>query len=340
MRNVDLLAHASGGLELVEILTPEHGFDANAEGRVSSGMEPVTELPLYSLYGSVRRPSDEMLDGVDTLVFDVQDVGARFYTYLTTMEYAMEAAAHRGIDFYVLDRPDPITASVVEGPMMDTGLKSFTGYFPLPTRYGMTIGELATMFNGENHIGARLHVIRMAGYRRPDWYNQTGLSWIPPSPNLRTSDEAVLYPGVAMVEGANVSVGRGTGTPFELLGAPWIDSSPLAAYLEKRAIAGVRFEPVEFTPTADSYAGQSCRGVRIKLIDRDALASPDLGLELISALHRLYPEKFRIDATLAMLGSHDALRQIKAGADPRTIASSWQPALADFKSRRGKYLLY
>ena len=338
--NVDLLTHVSRGPVLTEVLTPEHGLYGEAEGRVSSVMDPAVELPIYSLYGSVTRPSDEMLARVDALVFDVQDVGARFYTYVTTMAYAMEVAARRGIDFYVLDRPNPITANTVQGPVMDAGLKSFTGYFQLPTRYGMTIGELAEMFNSENHIGARLHVIRMNGYRRSDWYEQTGLRWIPPSPNIRTPEEAVLYPGVAMVEGANVSVGRGTSTPFELLGAPWIDARKLSSYLESRAIAGVRFEPVEFTPSTDRYSGQNCRGVRIELMDREALASPMLGLELISALHRLYPEQFQLDATLGMLGSRRSLEQIGEGQDPRSIVSAWQPALRDFLVLRSKYLLY
>jgi uncharacterized protein YbbC (DUF1343 family)/CubicO group peptidase (beta-lactamase class C family) len=338
--NVDLLTHVSRGPVLTEVLTPEHGLSGEAEGRVSSVMDPAVELPIYSLYGSVTRPSDEMLARVDALVFDVQDVGARFYTYVTTMAYAMEVAARRGIDFYVLDRPNPITANTVQGPVMDAGLKSFTGYFQLPTRYGMTIGELAEMFNRENHIGARLHVIRMNGYRRSDWYEQTGLRWIPPSPNIRTPEEAVLYPGVAMVEGANVSVGRGTSTPFELLGAPWIDARKLSSYLASRAIAGVRFEPVEFTPSTDRYSGQDCRGVRIELTDRETLASPMLGLELISALHRLYPEQFQLDATLGMLGSRRSLEQIDEGQDPRSIVSTWQPALRDFLALRSKYLLY
>ncbi len=184
--------------------------------------EPATGLPVFSLYGKVKRPTEEMLDGIDALVFDVQDSGARFYTYITTMGYAMEAAARKGIAFYVLDRPNPITASKVEGPVLDSDLRSFTGYFPLPVRHGMTVGELARMFNVENRIGADLHVVKMRGYRRTDWFDETGLVWVNPSPNLRSLTEAVLYPGTALIEGANVSVGRGTETPFELIGAPWI----------------------------------------------------------------------------------------------------------------------
>jgi len=339
VRNIDLLAHASGA-RLSAIFSPEHGLYGDAEGRVSSGMEPATELPFYSLYGAVTRPSDDMLEGIDVLVFDVQDTGARFYTYVTTMAYAMEVAAHRGIDFYVLDRPDPVTASAVQGPVMDADLKSFTGYFPLPTRHGMTIGELAGMFNHENRIGARLHVIRMSGYRRSEWYDQTGLRWVPPSPNIRTLAEAALYPGVGMTEGANVSVGRGTAAPFEMVGSPWIDSKRLSAYLESRAIAGVRLEPVEFTPSADRYANRLCHGVRITLQDRDALDSPALGVELVAALYRLYPNDFEVGSTLGMLGSRTVLQQIKAGEDPKSIVSGWQPALRTFVALRSKYLLY
>lgn len=338
-RNIDLLARASGA-RLCAIFSPEHGLYGDAEGRVSSGMEPATELPFYSLYGAVTRPSDDMLKGIDALVFDVQDAGARFYTYVTTMAYAMEAAAGRGIDFYVLDRPDPVTANAVQGPVMDADLKSFTGYFPLPTRHGMTMGELAAMFNGENRIGARLHVIRMSGYRRSEWYDQTGLPWIAPSPNIRTLAEVALYPGVAMIEGANVSVGRGTAAPFELIGAPWIDKDRLSAYLESRTIAGVRFEPADFTPADDRYANRQCHGVRIKLQDRDALDSPALGVELVAALYHLYPNDFRVDSTLGMLGSRTVLKQIKAGDDPKFIAVGWQPSLRTFMALRSKYLLY
>ena len=338
-RDIDLLVRASGA-RLSAIFSPEHGPYGDAEGRVSSGMEPATELPLYSLYGNVTRPTDEMLEGIDVLVFDVQDTGARFYTYVTTMAYAMEAAAHRGIDFYVLDRPDPLTASAVQGPVMDANLKSFTGYFPLPTRYGMTIGELAEMFNRENRIGARLHIVRMSGYRRSEWYDQTGLPWVQPSPNIRTLAEAALYPGVAMVEGANVSVGRGTSVPFEVVGAPWIDSKELSAYLQSRAIAGVRFEPAEFTPSADRYSNRVCHGVRITVQERDALDSPALGVEIVAALYRIYPDDFEVDSTLGMLGSRRVLEQIKARENPTTIVSGWQPALRKFLALRSKYLLY
>ena len=246
-RTIDLLAKARK-VKLKSIFSPEHGLWGNVDQKIPHAKEPVTGLPAYSLYGEVNRPTEKMLEGLDGLVFDVQDAGVRFYTYVTTMAYAMEAAAKKGIPFYVLDRPNPINGSAVQGPILDKDLQSFAGYFPMPVRHGMTLGELAQMFNAENKIGAKLHVIQMRGYERTDWYDETGLLWVNPSPNLRTLAQATLYPGVAMVEGANVSVGRGTGTPFELLGAPWINARDLAAYLNSRKIQGVRFLPVDFMP--------------------------------------------------------------------------------------------
>jgi uncharacterized protein YbbC (DUF1343 family) len=251
------------------------------------------------------------------------DSGARFFTYVTTIAYVMEAAARHGIDFYVLDRPNPISAGVVQGPVMDANLKSFTGYFPLPTRHGMTVGELAEMFNRENRIGAHLHVIRMRGYQRQSWYDQTDLRWIGPSPNLRTLGEAALYPGVGMLEGANVSVGRGTDTPFQVIGAPWLEPDKLLKYLNARGIVGVKFETADFEPSADKFAHQLCHGIKIDVEDRNALASPALGAELAAALYRLYPHEFRVDSTLGMVGSSRVLDQLKAGQNPKSIERDW-----------------
>jgi uncharacterized protein YbbC (DUF1343 family) len=256
------------------------------------------------------------------------------------MGYAMEAAAKKGIAFYVLDRPNPLTASAVQGPVMEWDLKSFTGYFPLPVRHGMTVGELAQMFNTENKLGVRLHVVKMRGYKRTDWYDETGLQWTDPSPNLRTLTQATLYPGVAMVEAANVSVGRGTGTPFELLGAPWINGRNLAAYLNKRNIQGARFLPVEFVPNSDRFKNERCFGVQIILVDRQALDAAALGVEIASALHQLHPGDFQIDKTLSMIGSRAVLQAIKEGQPPDSIIQSWQPALEDFLELRSKYVLY
>ena len=338
-RTVDLL-HKASGLKLVTIFGPEHGFSGKAEGKVSSTKEPLTGLPIYSLYGEVTRPTQKMLAGLDALVFDIQDAGARFYTYITTMGYAMEACAKKGIPFYVLDRPNPIAASMVQGPILDKNLKSFAGYFSLPVRHGMTVGELATMFNVEMKIGVKLHVIKMRGYERTDWYDETGLLWVNPSPNLRALTEAILYPGVGMVEGANVSVGRGTDTPFELLGAPWINGEEFSSYLNDRKIQGVQFVPVEFTPNSSQFKNQLCHGVQMILLDRQILNSPALGVEIASALYRLYSRSFQIDKTLGLIGSREVLQAIKEGQDPTSIVLNWQGPLEQFSKLRSKYLLY
>lgn len=338
-RTIDLLYKAPG-VNLVSIFVPEHGLSGKMEEKVSFSVDPATDLPVYSLYGEVDRPTQKMLDGLDALVFDIQDVGVRFYTYITTMAYAMEAAAKKGIAFYVLDRPNPITGAVVQGPVMDRDLKSFVGYFPVPLRYGMTVAELASMFNAENQIGVNLKVIKMRGYQRTDWYDETGLLWVNPSPNLRTLNQTILYPGVALAEGANVSVGRGTDTPFELLGAPWINARELADYLNGRKIQGVRFMPVEFLPKANRFEDQLCHGVQIVLTDRQALDSPALGVEIASALYRLYPNDFHLEKTLPLIGSREDLQAIKQGQDPTSIAQSWQSSLEMFNRIRSKYLLY
>ncbi len=338
-RTIDLMAK-DRKVKLMSIFSPEHGLWGNADEKIPHAKEPVTGLPVYSLYGEVNRPTEKMLAGLDGLVFDVQDAGARFYTYVTTMAYAMEAAAKRGIPFYVLDRPNPINGSFVQGPILHKDLQSFVGYFPMPVRHGMTLGELAQMFNAEKKIVAKLHVIQMRGYERTDWYDETGLVWVNPSPNLRTLAQATLYPGVAMVEGTNVSVGRGTSTPFELLGAPWINARDLAAYLNNRKIQGVRFLPVDFMPKGSRFERQLCHGVQAILVDRQALDSPALGVEIASALYRLYPGDFQLDKALFLVGSYEVLRAIKEGQDPNSIVQNWQSPLADFRNLRSKYLLY
>ncbi len=338
-RGVDLLNQAPG-VRLSAIFSPEHGLQGIFDEKILSGIDAATGLPVYSLYGDTRKPTAPMLHDIDALVFDIQDAGVRFYTYASTLAYAMEAAARKGIDFYVLDRPDPIGADVVQGPMLDPTLTSFTGYFPLPVRHGMTMGELAELFNAEAHIGAKLQVIKMRGYRRHDWFDDTGIPWVNPSPNLRTLTEATLYPGVGLVESANVSVGRGTDTPFEVLGAPWIQGRELADELNRREIAGVYFIPAEFTPDTSRYPQQLCHGVRILLTDRHALDSPLLGIELASVLHQLYPEQFHLRKILGMVGSRSLVQAITEGQDPKTLAFQWQPKLKEFSTLRHRYLLY
>ena len=339
IRTIDLLYKAQG-VKLAALFSPEHGMDGLADAAVLSSLDRRTGLPVYSLYGSTRKPLSEWLEGIDALVFDIQDAGVRFYTYISTMYYAMDAAAKRGIPFFVLDRPNPINADMVEGPISDDIPRSFTAVFPLPVRHGMTAGELASMFNAEDKIGADLRVIRMDGYNRRMWHDETGLAWINPSPNLKSLQEAILYPGVALVEGANVSVGRGTATPFEIMGAPWIRSKQLLSYLENRGIPGVTFATAEFNPSSGIFHGQPCHGVRIQLTDRWKLQPVQLGVEIIAALYQLYPESFKLDHTLGMIGSRQVLRDVRAGKDARLIAASWQASLDKFRILRSGYLLY
>lgn len=338
-RTLDLMLNTSV-LKLKTLFSPEHGLYGHMEGKVNSMVEPSTGLPVYSLYGEVRRPTKEMLKDLNAIVFDLQEAGVRFYTYLSTLGYVMEVAAREKIPFYVLDRPNPLTASFVQGPLPNKGVESFTAYFPLPIRHGMTIGELAKMFNTEKKIGAQLHVIKMQNYKRTYWYDETGLPWMKPSPNLLTLTSNILYPGVAMVEGSNVSVGRGTDRPFELLGAPWINGEALSVYLNRRKIPGVQFLPVDFTPWSGPFKNEICHGIKILLIDRQILNSPNLGIEIASALYRLYPKDFMLDKILELIGSKEILMAIKNGQDPYLIAQGWQKSLEEFFKLRSKYLLY
>jgi uncharacterized protein YbbC (DUF1343 family) len=338
-RSIDVLAKAPG-VKLAALFSAEHGLGADREGNIASGRDAATGLPIHSLYGKSRRPSDAMLAGLDAVVVDIQDVGARFYTYATSMAYLMEAAAKRRIRVIVLDRPNPIAPAGVRGPMLDPDLKSFVAYFPMPVQHAMTLGELATLFNAENRIGAELTVVKVSGWRHDLWFDDTGLAWVNPSPNLRTPDATILYPGVALIEQTNVSVGRGTPTPFALVGAPWIDGKTLAAHLERRAIPGVAFAPASFTPSADKHAGKACHGVRITLTDRSVLDAPRMGIELAAALRRLYPETFTLRDMLALLGSRQTLAAIESGEDPTAIAARWRDGLQAFTAVRAKYLLY
>jgi len=342
-RTIDVLAQAPG-VSLEAIFSPEHGVTGELDTtNVGNSTDVATGIPVYSVYGgtdAARRPSEDVLKTLDAVVFDIQDAGARFYTYETTLGYFLEAAAQAGIELIVLDRPDPVTGSFVQGPVSDAGKESFTNYWTVPPRHGMTIGELAKMFNAERSINAKLTVVPMDGWQRGDWFDSTGLVWVNPSPNLRSVTEAALYPGVALIEGTNVSVGRGTDTPFELLGAPWMKSRELAAYLNARGIAGVRFVPVTFTPTAAVYSGQACQGVNIVLTDRNGFDAPELGIELAAALHKLYADDFKIDHMQGLLVNQSVYDALVAGQDPRRIAQDWQEGLETFQKVREKYLIY
>ncbi len=342
-RTIDVLFQAPG-VSLDAIFSPEHGVTGSLDTtEIGDSRDAATGVPVYSVYGATaaaRRPSLDVLKTLDAVVIDIQDAGARFYTYETTLGYFLEGAAQAGIEVVVLDRPNPITGSFVQGPISDLGRESFTNYAPLPVRHGMTLGELAKMFNGERTIQARLQVVSMVGWMRGDWYDSTGLAWVNPSPNLRSLTEATLYPGVALVEGTNVSVGRGTDTPFELLGAPWIKAGEFAQYLNAREISGVRFVPASFTPSASTYAGQPCQGVNIILLERNAFDAPELGVELASALHALYPGQFHMEKIIDMLVNQAAYDAIAKGEDPRRIAEGWREPLEKFQQARQKYLIY
>ncbi len=338
-RTIDLLAHAPG-VKLAVLFSPEHGISGSVDAPVANSADFATHLPIYSLFGETRRPAPEMLKNLDALVFDVQDAGVRFYTYIATMAYCMEAAAKSHISFVVVDRPDPLGAEVLEGPMLDRGRISFVGYFSMPVRYAMTMGELAQMFNAENKTGADLHVIAMKNWRRSETYDQTGLAWIPPSPNLRTLNAAFLYPGIEILQAAGVSVGRGTEAPFELFGAPWIHAGDLASALNSRKIAGVSFAPAEFAPREDPYSGQNCEGVTINITDRGVLQPIRMGMEIADVLHRQYPQHFQLEKMIALLGSQSTIERLARGDDPARIVAGWAGELDQFRQIRAKYLRY
>jgi len=342
-RTIDVLAHAPG-VSLDAIFSPEHGVTGTLDTTdVNNSKDAATGTPVYSVYGAkdaARRPSLDLMKDLDAVVIDIQDAGVRFYTYETTLGYFLEAASQAGIEVIVLDRPDPITGAFVQGPISDAGRENFTNYWTVPVRHGMTMGELAKMFNAERNINAKLTVVPMEGWQRGDWFDSTGLAWVNPSPNLRSVTEAALYPGVGLIEGTNVSVGRGTDTPFELVGAPWIKSRELAAYLNARGIAGVRFVPVTFTPSTSNYAGQKCEGVNLVLTERNALDGPELGIELAAALRKLYPADFKIERMTELLVNQATYDALVAGEDPRRIAQDWQDGLDKFQLLRQKYLIY
>jgi uncharacterized protein YbbC (DUF1343 family)/CubicO group peptidase (beta-lactamase class C family) len=347
-RTIDVLAHdahaADSSLTLTTLFSPEHGLQGNQDTEnISNTTDTATHLPVISLFGSEqkRRPSLDTLRHLDAVIIDLQDVGVRYWTYDAAMGYFLEAAAKTRIDVIVLDRPNPVTGSFVQGPISDIGRDSYTNYMPIPVRHGMTIGELASYYNGEGHINAALTVVKMKGWQRGDWFDSAGLTWINPSPNLRSQRAAELYTGLGLIETSNISVGRGTDTPFELLGAPWIDSRTFARTLNARLLPGVRFVPVSFTPAAPyPYAGQLCHGVSLLVMDRNALDGPELGLEIASALWKLYPNNYRLDQIDHLLVNKSVLDALRSGEDPQRIAGDWRVALDAFIQRRATYLEY
>ena len=341
--DVDLLVHTPG-VHLVALFGPEHGIRGaqQAGASVGSGRDPITGLPVYSLYGKTRQPTPAMLTGVDVLVFDIQAVGARFYTYLYTMADAMKAAAAARIPIIVLDRPNPIGGTAVQGPVLDPKYASFVGEYPIPLRYGMTIGELAEFFNNQFHIGADLTVVKMRGWTRSMYYDDTPLQFVMPSPNMPTETTALVYPGMGLAEGTNVSEGRGTTRPFEIVGAPWIDAEKLSRVLNDKHLAGVRFRPVHFTPTFSKYEGKPCNGVEVHVMDRDAFNPVVVGLNVIATVHDLYPRQFAFNASgFDRLVGNDWVRQdIEKGIPVSEMQRRWKADLSQFEKVRLKYLLY
>jgi uncharacterized protein YbbC (DUF1343 family)/CubicO group peptidase (beta-lactamase class C family) len=342
-RTIDVLAKASG-IRVVAIFSPEHGVTGSVDTTdIGDSKDAPTGIPVYSVYGdssAKRHPSLEVLKSADVIVYDIQDVGTRFYTYETTLGYFLEAAAQTGQKIFVLDRPNPINGSYVQGPISDKGRENFINYGQVPIRHGMTIGELARFYNSERGINSKLKVITLEGWQRGDWLDSTGILWVNPSPNMRSLTEAVLYPGLGILESTNVSLGRGTDTPFELLGAPWIRPRELATYLNERAISGVRFVPTEFTPSTNVYAQTKCRGVNIIITDRNSLDAPELGVEIASALHTLYPQQFEMKNLDSLMLNKATMDAISAGQDPRRVWMEWVETIELFKPIRARYLLY
>ena len=337
---IDLL-HAQKDVTLVSLYSPEHGIRGILDEDVPSSRDEKTGLTIYSLYGKTRRPTDEMLQGIDTLVIDLQDIGVRFYTYGTTMAYVMEEAAKRQLRVVVLDRPNPIGGWQIEGPALDDAAKGFTGYIPsMPTRHGMTLGELARLFNEEAQIGCDLDVVAMKHWKRDHWFDELGLEWINPSPNMRNLIQATLYPGIGSIEYGNISVGRGTDTPFEQIGAPWIDGRRLAAHLNARAIAGLRVYATAFTPQSSKFSGERCQGVFFIVTDREALKPVRLGMEIVAALSAVHPGRFDPGRTAILVGATADLERARTGGDPASIAAGWAGAESRWRSLRAKYLLY
>jgi uncharacterized protein YbbC (DUF1343 family)/CubicO group peptidase (beta-lactamase class C family) len=336
---IDLL-HKAPGVELVALFSPEHGIRGAFDEKVADSKDERTGLPIYSLYGERRKPTAATLQGIDTLVFDIQDVGCRFYTYTSTLGLALEAAAENKLRVVVLDRPNPIGGMAVEGPVLDAGRESFVGYHRLPIRYGLTIGELALLFNKERKIGADLDVVKLQGWKRGDLYDATSLTWVHPSPNLRSLSAALTYPGIGILETTNLSVGRGTERPFEWIGAPWLDGRLLAPALADQKLPGVRFVPVTMTPTASVFKGERCGGVQIFVDDWAKFQPVKTGIAVAWTLRRLYPDAWKVKNYDRLLSHKATIDALQTGATWQEMEKGWQPGLEAFLQVRKQYLLY
>ncbi|GAB5407075.1 MAG: hypothetical protein Aurels2KO_53060 [Aureliella sp.] len=335
-----ILADAKN-VQLTALFSPEHGFAGQLDtAKIDDATDTETGLKVYSLYGETRRPTPEMLEQVDTLVFDIQDIGARFYTYISTMGEAMQAAGKAGKRFVVLDRPNPLGGVKVSGPMLDAGLESFVGFHRLPVQHGMTTGEIAKLLHDQLHLTLDLQIVKCQGWRRDLAWESTNLTWVNPSPNMRSLTQAFLYPGIGLLETTNVSVGRGTDTPFEVLGAPWIDGRELALHLSARNIPGVKFVPIRFTPEASKFANEACGGINISLTDRDALHCVRVGLEIAAALRQLYPDDWETKSFNRLLSNKSVFESVVAGESIAETLEKAQEDIAGFMRDRGQYLLY
>jgi len=337
-----------GNVKIAAFFSPEHGIYGTEEDgrRIESITEPNYQIPVYSLYGKTLKPTRQMLENIDVLVFDIQDIGARFYTYIYTMSLAMEAAAEYGKRFVVLDRPNPINGLQVEGNILKPQFATFVGLYPIPVRHGMTAGELARMFNEQgwlkDGVKADLVVIPMKGWRRRMWYDRTGLKFIKPSPNMVSLEAAAVYPGLCLLEGTNVSEGRGTPLPFTQFGAPWIDSGRLAAELKTLNLPGIRFRPASFTPVSSKYKGQQCKGVKIIITDRDLLEPYFSGVLIVNKIYHMYPNDFQWKASHfdRLCGTSSIREAITTQSSLEKLRESWQAELKSFLQIRNKYLMY
>lgn len=337
---IDLLFKAPD-VKLVALFSPEHGIrGALDQEKITNSTDEKTGLPIYSLYGETRKPTDEMLKNLDVLVYDIQDIGARFYTYISTLGLALEAAAKNKVKVVVLDRVNPINGADVEGPLADADKLSFIAHHRIPVRHGMTVGEMAQLFNAERNINADLQIVKLENWRRATWFDETGLTWINPSPNMRSFTAALLYPGICLLEPTNVSVGRGTDTPFELLGAPYIDGRKLAAALSQAKLPGVRFVPVRFTPTTSVNKGVECGGLNVIITDRTQFDAVLTGLEIAAQIFKLYPKDFNADRFNRLLVSDKIFAAFKQGSDGKALRQIYASEVEQFKALRQKYLLY
>lgn len=335
------LLHDANNVSLVQIFSPEHGPNGELDVPViGDDIEAYSNVRIISLYGNARRPTPEMLEGIDTIVFDIQDIGTRFYTYISTMGGAMQSAAENGVRFVVLDRPNPINGVTVSGPVLDDGKQSFVGYHLIPIRHGMTVGEIAMLFKSELAIDIDLQVIKLEGWRRSDFFDDTGLPWINPSPNMRSLTEALLYPGIGLLEKTNLSVGRGTDTPFEVIGAPWLEGATLAAQLTDASLPGVSFEAIEFTPDASKFTDEACSGVRLTITNRTQFDPLQIGFEIARQLALNYADTWDVDAYLFLLGNDQTMQAVRKGFPYADILASYEAGLNDFRQRREHYLLY